>query len=78
MDMFRVLDFQTRSFSLNMAWKIEFNAMFVWSENRKNGKWGREIGEILGWSDFGGEKMVGPNCFFLGPTIFQPPKLERK
>lgn len=49
MDMFRVLDFQTRSFSLNMAWKIEFNAMFVWSENRKNGKWGREIGEILGW-----------------------------
>lgn len=49
MDMFRVLDFQTKSFSLNMAWKIEFNATFVWSENRKDGKWGREIGEILGW-----------------------------
>ena len=24
------------------------------------------------------EESGGPNCFFLGPTIFQPPKLERK
>lgn len=29
--------------------------------------------EMFGWSDFGGEKMVGPNCFLSGPTIFQSP-----
>ena len=32
----------------------------------------------FGLSNFGGEKMVGPDCFLPKPTIFQPPKIAEK
>ena len=33
---------------------------------------------VFGWSDFGGEKMVGPTYFLSWPTIFQLSQIGEK
>ena len=33
---------------------------------------------VFGWSDFEGEKMVGPTYFLPWPTIFQLPQIGEK
>ena len=36
------------------------------------------VGKVFGWSDFGGEKVVGLGCFLSGPIIFQPLQIGEK